>query len=246
MDRQPVNETEQPDGAGWSREAVTFRLTPKRKRALLAALGEDRARASPTGALDRAIEIALSIREREARPIDALVGDEFVDRLEALRAETHALSASTEKWEGINELLARVAAECAGLRQAIASSSILTDGVPVPQDSEIAPIKSWLDQLGSDVAWAVFRARWIGKRPEADGLASWDVELRMLRSSDHVPAPAVFAKLGPDRPDGPWAAMEPLPECLLSCERSEGAWRLALRPLLSQGKLGAPFAQWCV
>lgn len=242
MDRQTLKGNEQRDGAAWNREAVTFRLTPKRKRALLAALGEDGASVSPTEALDRAIEIALSIRESEAS-LNVLGGEAIADRLEALRVETCALSASFEKWEGANELLARVAADCAELRHAIASSSILTDGLPLSRESGIALIKSLLDRLGGDVSWAVFRARWIGKSPAPCGMAFWEVELRLLRATGDIPTSVVFAKLGPDKPDGPWAAMEKLPECVLSCERLESAWRLALRPLLSQGKLGEPFAQ---
>jgi len=189
---------------------------------------------------------ALTSREQEARKAGELGGEQIADRLEALRLETRALSAAIENWGGANELLARVAADCAELRHAIASSSILTDGLRISHDREIAPIKSMLDQLGDDVAWAVFKARWIGKSPAPRGMAFWDVEARLLRAAGDTPADLAFAKLGPGKPDGPWAAMESLPECVLSCERSQTSWALALRPLLSQGKLGEPFAQWSV
>jgi len=243
MDGQRLQPNEPRASLGWNREAVTFRLTPKRKGDLLAVRGDD-ANASPTEALDLAIDIALSCRGREEQDANALGGEEVASQLEALRHETRSLSASVESWAGANELLARVAADCAELRHAIASASLLADGLRVADDGASAPIKSLLDKLGDATAWAAFKAHWVGKRPSGPGLACWNVELRELRGAHEERGLVSSATLGPDWADGPMAGLETRPECVLTCSRSESGWALELRPVLAQGKLGAPFAQW--
>lgn len=56
---------------GWTRPAVTFRLSPGRRQDLLALCGDDTDSLTPTAALDRAIALARDTLMKDAKPINS-------------------------------------------------------------------------------------------------------------------------------------------------------------------------------
>jgi hypothetical protein len=229
-----------PEGAaGWERDAVTYRLTPKRKSALLALLGD--AQASPTDALDAAIERANAAKLDEGREgPDAAVAR----TLGELHGQIRALVAAAEEWTGVREKLALIAADCAEMRHAIAAAATLTDGVAV--DAAFEPIAVWLGRADPELQWMVCKLRWLGKRPTGAGMALWDVELRELsRAGAAGPSKGDTFRvaLGPALAAGPFARLDGVEAAVLFCSRSDRGWTLSLRSALKDGKLGEPFAE---
>lgn len=226
---------------GWNREAVTYRLTPTRKRGLLKLLGD--CQASPTDALDMAIERAAAAK------LDATLdgpGHAIAPTLNSLRDQICALTAAAEEWAGVREALALVAEDCAQMRRAVASAAVLADGVVV---NGVESISDWLSQTPRELQWIVFKLRWLAKRPDGAGTALWDVELREFgRAGAQRPrASAPFrATLGPCLVHGPVARLESIDAAILCCARSGHGWALTLRSSLEDGKLGEQFAELLV
>jgi hypothetical protein len=238
------------DKFAWARQAVTYRLTAKRKRDLQVLAGDPSA--SPTEALDLAIELAVDSRATTAGPErgDQPLNAEISVALDGLRLQTDALAGAIEHWGESRAQLARVAAECAELRRSLAHAAGLSgDGGCKDADSSVT-VREWLDEA-VDLAtpWVVAKIRWIAKRPAGPGMATWEVELRELSRSGSAVARRVHAdrvSLGPDLINGPLARMESEGAVVLSCARSGLDWTLSLRPALENGKLGAPFAEFRV
>jgi hypothetical protein len=216
----------------WEREAVTFRLTDERKRALRSLLHGDDAALSPTSALDLAIERAVAALARGANldsekdllaTVPSITSDE-------LRETLHAVAEAAAEWSGARAHLARVAADCAELRSAIAAASVLSDGVPV--DEAPRPVK----------------ARWLATRSANPGMAAWTLELRELGRDGGAPAllGEAAVELGPAPAGGPLLRLGRDGGCVLSCARAGEGWALSLRPTLEGGKLGDPFAELVV
>jgi hypothetical protein len=231
----------------WEREAVTFRLTDERKRALRSLLHGADAALSPTSALDLAIERAVAALARGANldgekellaNVPSITSDELRDTLRAV-AEAAA------EWSGARSHLARVAADCAELRSAIAAASVLSDGVPV--DETPRPIRAWLDQAGA-TSWIVAKARWLATRSANPGMAAWTLELRELGRDGGAPAllGADAVELGPAPAGGPLSRLGRDGGCVVSCARAGAGWARSLRPTLEGGKLGDPFAELVV
>lgn len=235
--------------AAWARDAVTFRLTAERKRALRSLSKHEEEMRSPTAALDLAIEWAIASRALEgdagqaihpAHPQTALLVDE-------LRDTVRVLTDAAQDWSEVRAQLARVAADCAELRSAIASASMLADGVAVDGARAPMPLRAWLDgQAGPGTTWLVAKARWVSKRAIDAGMAIWEFEARELGRDGQSPAPrneVHRVELGPARVDGPLARLERDGGCVISCARSGQGWTLSLRPALNGGKLGEAFAE---
>lgn len=235
--------------AAWTRDAVTFRLTEQRKRGLRALSQDGGELPSPTAALDQAIEMAIAARAREAdhQPVAGRDEPDIAALADELRDAARALAGAASGWQEIRAQLARVAADCAELRAAIASAAMLADGVPVGETDAPAPLRAWLDrQAGPATAWLVVKASWVGKRPASAGLATWELEARELGRYGRGPASpsgSCQVSLGPAPADGPLARLDRDGGCVLSCARSGKGWRVSLRCALEGGKLGEAFAE---
>lgn len=232
---------------GWSRPAVTFRLTDERKRALRDLLDGADAMASPTAALDMAIELATAGRNLgEAEVEDLPSNTEIAKLLDSLRAQLQALARAVEEWGEAQTLplrpaVAPVEPNHAGARSKGRLARIGGDNI------DSAPIGAWLEaDVSSSTTWLVAQIRWLGKRPAGGGAALWDVELRELGRSGALTTKrdeAIYVALGPAHANGPLARLEGGSSGVLSCARSGGGWALSLRTTLEDGKLGEPFAE---
>lgn len=237
------------DDAMWTREAVTFRLTKQRKRELRALSQEGSEWPSPTAALDQAIELAIAARAHEAdrQPVTRRDEPGLVELVDELRDATRAFAGAANEWGEIRAQLARVAADCAELRAAIASAAMLGDSVPVSETDAPAPLRAWLDrQAGPATAWLVVKASWLGKRSARAGLAVWEFEARELGRDGRGPASqpeSCRVSLGPAPTDGPLARTEPDGGCVLLCARNGQGWTLSLRRSLDGYKVGETFAE---
>jgi hypothetical protein len=236
-------------GAAWTRDAVTFRLTEQRKRGLRALSHDGGELPSPTAALDQAIELAIAARAREAdhQPVAGRDESDIAALADELRDAARALAGAASGWQEIRSHLARVAADCAELRAAIASAAMLADGVPVGETDAPTPLRAWLDrQAGPETAWFVVKACWLGKRPASAGLSTWELEARELGRDGRGPASLAEScrvSLGPAPADGPLARLDRDGGCILSCARNGQGWRVSLRCALEGGKLGEAFAE---
>ncbi|CAH0229019.1 hypothetical protein SRABI118_02418 [Massilia sp. Bi118] len=235
--------------AAWTRDAVTFRLTEQRKRELRALSHDGGELPSPTAALDQAIELAIAARAREAdhQPVAGRDEPDIAALADELRDAARALAGAASGWQEIRAQLARVAADCAELRAAIASAAMLADGVPVGETDAPAPLREWLErQAGPATAWLVVKASWLGKRPASAGLSTWEFEARELGrdGQGHASqAESCRVLLGPAPADGPLARLDRDGGCVLSCARNGQGWRVSLRCALEGGKLGEAFAE---
>jgi hypothetical protein len=232
----------------WGRDAVTFRLTEDRKRALRA-LSPDDASLSPTSALDLAIERAVA---REAFDIgqadrQAPLESESPATSSELRETLRAVAEAAREWAGARAHLARVADDCADLRAAIEAASASSEGAGMGESDSPLPIRAWLDRAAAP-SWLVAQARWVGTRPAGNGMALWTLELRELGRGENLPTrPDVFAvELGPADAGGPLSRLDRDDGCVISCSRAGEGWALSLRPALEGGRLGAPFAELAV
>jgi hypothetical protein len=238
--------TTAPATDGWSRPAVTFRLTDERKRALRDLLDGADAMASPTAALDMAIELATAGRNfDEAKVEDLLSNTEIAKLLDSLRAQIQALARSVEDWGGAQTRLSRAETAWAELNHANARLARIGG-----DDIDCAPIAAWLDaEVSPSTTWLVAKILWIRKRPVDAGAALWDVELRELGRSGALPArrdEADHVALGPAPANGALAGLEGGAEAILSCARASDGWTLSLRFALDDGKLGEPFVELSV
>lgn len=231
---------------GWERQAVTFRLTDERKRALRALSGGEES-ISPTSALDLAIELAVSRqacdRESGSQP-SAECGPIAQRELRELR---QAAKAAASEWAGARALLTSVAADCAELRSAIAEASAPSEHARFDEPGAPRPIREWLDQAAAS-SWLVARARWIGTRPAGQGTAVWTLEVRELGRDGAQPARIALSvvELGPAAAGGPISRLNRDGCCVLSCSRASDGWTLSLRQIVEAGKLGEPFAELLV
>lgn len=235
---------------GWSRPAVTFRLTDERKRALRDLLDGADAMASPTAALDMAIELATAGRNLGDAEVEDLPSNtEIAKMLDSLRAQIQALARAVDEWGEARTLplrpaVAPIEPNHAGARSKGRLARIGDD------DINPVPISAWLDaEMSPSTTWLVARIRWLGKRPAGGGAALWDVELRELSRSNGLPErinETVQVALGPEHVNGPLARLEGDSSAVLSCARSGEGWALSLRAMLEDGKLGESFAQMSI
>ena len=232
---------------GWSRPAVTFRLTDDRKRALRDLLDGADAMASPTEALDLAIELATAGHNLgEVEVEDLPFNTEIARMLDGLRAQIQALAGAVEESGGAQAGLSRAEVEWAESNYAEARSKGRLARIG-GDNIDSAPIGAWLEaDVSSSTTWLVAQIRWLGKRPAGGGAALWDVELRELGRSGALSARSnetVYVALGPAPANGPLARLESGSTDVLSCARSGGGWALSLRTTFEDGKLGEPFAE---
>jgi hypothetical protein len=234
----------------WSRQAVTFRLTTKRKRGLRALLPDTDEDASPTEALDLAIELALAGKTlgQKDNESEQASNEEIASALDDLRMQTHALASAVGEWAGARMELAQIATECAELRRVLvlARANGPSERVAFDQRHPI-PIKTWLDrEVDASSSWLVAKISWINKQPAGAQMAVWEVELRELRRSNSAVArstEAVRVVLGSALASGPLAGLDSCQGAVLSCARSSDGWALSLRSVLEDGSLGESFAQ---
>jgi hypothetical protein len=239
--------TTAPATDGWSRPAVTFRLTDERKRALRDLLDAPDVLASPTAALDMAIELATAGRNLgEAEVEDLPSNTEIAKMLDSLRAQIQALARAVEEWGEARTLplrpaVAPIETNHAGARSKGRLARIGDD------DINPVPISAWLDaEVSPSTTWLVAKILWIRKRPAGGGAALWDVELRELGRSGALTTQkdeAIHVALGPAPANGPLTRLEGGSTDVLSCARSGGGWALSLRTTFEDGKLGEPFAE---
>ncbi|QJE02527.1 hypothetical protein HH212_22960 [Massilia forsythiae] len=228
-----------PNGANaWERPSVTFRLTEERRRALLALAPELGMRASPTAAIDFAIERAAGLGfasfDRGAAEEDAR--DAFMDELRevlaacaALRADSGEARASLER---IESRLDELGAEAEPARIAQSPTHGARDKTPT--------LGEWLSrEAAPSLAWAVVKARWLGAESAEPGKA-------MSRVDAWAAAPADFAEktasldtvlIGPARL-GALAAFENDAVGVLVCSRGAQGWIARLHAIDAKGKLG--------
>lgn len=227
--------------AAWTRQAVTFRLTPERKSALRALSRDDEGLLLPTAALDLAIELATMDRalasddRRATQPESAnvsLLADE-------LRDAARVVAGAAEDWPDIRSQLARVAADCGALRAAVSSAALLSDGVGLGDVKANLSLKDWLDRETSPArAWILAKATWTSKKSAGRGLATWEFDIRLIapsQASSGRPPSMVF--LGPSPTHGSESKIELSEALVLACSRCRAGWKIEVRSTCDDGKL---------
>jgi len=229
---------------GWARSSVTFRLTEERRRALLEIAPGLGLRATPTAAIDFAIERAAGIGVAStllnAEDPNGW-GHEAVEELRAVLAACAALRNDGAQTRAIVERLESRLTEFGGAKAATDSpppTRSLIDEVEVTHAS--LTLGAWLDQeTGSKFSWAVVKARWIEARPAEMGKAMLRVEAWAAAPFELAGQTAVLrpVEVGPLRL-GALAAFERDSVGVFVCSRSAEGWTARIHSLDEQGKLG--------
>ncbi|MGF6181243.1 hypothetical protein ABIB42_002256 [Massilia sp. UYP32] len=234
---KPPTETSDLAALAWGRPSVTFRLTEERRKALLALTPELGMRASPTAAIDFAIERAAGLG---AASLDR-VADGMDDALDAgsdLRAVLAACAALRTDAEDARAALARVEQRLGAIgREMEPAPGATRRDQPAPPALSLG---AWLAREAPQaLAWAVVKARWLGATSAGSGKA-------MARVDAWVAAPIEFAsqmavvetlEVGPLRLAA-LAAFEDEPVAVLVCSRVAEGWSARIHALDAQGKLG--------
>jgi hypothetical protein len=227
---------------GWERPSVTFRLTEERRRALLQLAPELGLRASPTAAIDFAIERAMGMGVASTR-LDSEGssgwGHDAVEELRAVLGACAALRDDGAQTRASVERLERQLAQNGGL----ASTTNLTPRARSSANEmtlRSTTLGAWLDrEAGAGLSWAVVKARWIDAWPTDAGKA-------MARFEAWAAAPMELARqiavtelveAGPLRLRA-LAAFEDDGVGVMVCSRSTRGWTAKVHGLDGQGKLG--------
>lgn len=221
----------------WERSSVTFRLTEERRRALLALAPELGMRASPTAAIDFAIERAAGLGAASlARDVH---GDEdergaAIEELQEILGACAALRANSDEARASLDRIECRLAELDGEAEESAPSEM-----PVGELEPTPTLGTWLSrEAGPEIAWVVVKARWLGAFPADLGKA-------ILRVDAWAAAPAAFAsqtasletvQIGPLRL-GALAAFENNAVGVLVCSRDAQGWTARLHAIDAKGKL---------
>lgn len=219
----------------WDRPSVTFRLTEERRKALLALTPELGMRASPTAAIDFAIERAAGLGAASLDPVANGVDDELDADLRAVLAACAALRVDAED---ARAALARIEQRLGAIgREMEPAPGATRREEPAPPAPSLG---AWLErEVPSDLAWAVVKARWLGATSAGSGKA-------MARVDAWAAAPIEFAsqtaavetlEVGPLRLSA-LAAFEDEPVAVLVCSRVVEGWSARIHALDAQGKLG--------
>ena len=229
---------------GWERPSVTFRLTRERRRALLEIAPELGLRASPTAAIDFAIERATGIGVASMR-MDAKCpsgwGDEAAEELQAVLAACAALRDNgAQTRAAVERLESRLAThESANeVKKSPISLNLLANEVEACHASDT--LGAWLDrEAGSKVSWTVVKARWIEARPTDSGKAKVRVQAWVAAPHEmaNQAAPSQTVEAGPMQ----MSAMEAFGQDsvgIFVCSRSEAGWTVRIHALDKEGKLG--------
>jgi hypothetical protein len=248
QNRSPT--TTAPATDGWSRPAVTFRLTADRKRALRDLLDGADAMASPTGALDMAIELAAAARDfGSVETQEPAPHSEIVTMLDSLRMQVQSLASAVEDWSARETRMSTIDVERVAKHDANEAHNAHAPRLSGEAISP-TPIGAWLDaEAALSTNWLVAKIHWLGKRPAGSGTALWHVEMRELGRSGAFSIQkdkVVHISLGPAPSIGPLSRLENEAGAILSCARSSVGWTLSLRVASDEGKLGEPFLAWSI
>lgn len=223
------------DSLGWNRPSVTFRLTQERRKALLALSPELGLRASPTAAIDFAIERAAGLGAASRAIAERGVGGDLDAALD-LRAVLAACAALRADAEEARASLARVEIHLATLGSESSPSANSRDETRGAASS----LGMWLGREAPvELTWAVVRIRWLEAAPAGPGAA-------VVRVNAWVAAPLEFSSLmtgahileiGPMRVAA-LAAFENDSEAVVVCSKASGGWIARIHALNAGGKLG--------
>lgn len=246
------------EGQGWDRDQVSLRLTLRRKTRLLSLARELPPEATPTDAVDRALDLALAglvARGREdeddfgAADVSAALG-----RLDSGVAAASALLDA--KLTRLSNQLAEArplieeAAEGARRLRRLADAAQAEDS-GFAEDTSEAPlsIRNWLDRetrkLGRPATkLALVRAEWAAARKVSRALLSIDFSCRLVavdnQSVDPSPSLVSLARLDLVDAGGALAGVGATRAIALLCEpRGSGAWLIRFHELDAQGKIGS-------
>lgn len=223
----------------WGRSSVTFRLTAERRQALLSLAPELGMRASPTAALDLAIERATGMGACSTWSRDFHSVDKQAEMLSELRAVLDACVALQADAANVKAGLDQVERGVAELRLA-AVPSALPSTVELCHASDPTPLGRWLDQqVGADRSWAIVKARWIDARSDGTGLAKLTADAWIAAPPDLATrSTSAQAKIFGPVKLGTLAAFDDGAVCVLACARTDGGWLARLHALDVAGQLG--------
>ncbi len=239
--------------AGWERTAVTLRLTPARKKALLALRPAGEPGEAPTAALDRAIELAaaslLEVEPAKAGPTPqpSARADELARLGDALRSLAEEVHAARRDWMRAASALPAIAADLSSLRRSITAAARLGEIESTDEDNFDAaiPILAWLEHEAAPAcSWIVAQARFLRTRGASSGWMALELEARIVGGEalpQRVAARDSLIAVGPARAGSPAFALGQSESMVLTCRRTVQGWAIAARICDVAGKLGEEF-----
>jgi hypothetical protein len=226
---------------GWERPSVTFRLTEERRRALLQLAPELGLRASPTAAIDFAIERAAGMGVASTRLDSEGSAGWGHDAVEELRAVLAACAALRDDGAQTRASVERLERQLAQHGVSDSTTSLTPEERSSANDMTLrsTTLGTWLDrEAGAGFSWAVVKARWIDAWPTDAGKAmarfeAWGAAPMELARQIGV---TELVEAGPLRLRA-LAAFEDSVGVMV-CSRSTRGWTAKVHALDGQGKLG--------
>lgn len=252
---------------GWTRNAVTFRLSPRRRQGLRALCGDEADSLSPTAALDRAIALAGETLAKDVEPVNttgvqsgnsgkALDRQNFDELFAQVREEGQQLRdflAGQTIRSG--EILAAITCQIKELRQAITTatgegendfsvdSGIEGSHAIVTQDPQKPTrVFEWLEleAIGLPRPSFILKAQWRATRRVSR--ANVVIELALQRvASAGISGPTGQGPVGLVQLECPLSQSRVLAELAkpyLRCQREANTWCLDLGEVDAAGRLG--------
>jgi len=213
---------------GWARGCVNLRLTQERARKLRSIAMKLGPAATPTEAVDLALDIALTGKLDAEEEKDAAADDSarLASALERLSSRTRSEA------EAHSAALADVARGVRGLAELIsavaATSGASHDGFDEPQS-----LSSWLDAQARRTPGqpVTARARWQSKTRTGDHHVALELLVTRVPAGDgRFPQTGASSTVRLDRIEvaSPFARTDLISAFLLSCQRTaDGSWQIA-------------------
>ena len=221
----------------WDRASVTFRLTEERRKALLTLMPELGMRASPTAAIDFAIERAAGLGAASLDRADDGVDDaiDVASNLQAVLAACAALRADVEEARAALARVENRLSELEGESESVFRANPRNESLP-----STLSLGAWLNRdAPAHLAWAVVKARWLEAIPAGPGKAVARVDAWVVAPSEFASQSAALEPLevGPFRLAA-LTAFETEPVAVFVCSRTLRGWAARIHALDAQGKLG--------
>lgn len=213
----------------WSRQAVTFRLSSRRKRDLESLSMGAQAPLSPTAAIDHAISIALAARSAysDADLSDSTAMEEQLGEISS-SVERHSLQQRT----AISEIARQVKDLRDVMMAAAASQSLAPDEV-----ADVISIRDWLhaETLSLPERSLLAVAKWQEKSRLDDESFAIDILAERVAApglSGHSARgrPAII-RLSPIKPNSPAARLDSMRSAYLMCQPNAAGWAISIHPI---------------
>lgn len=212
----------------WSRQAVTFRLSSRRKRELESLASESPLPLSPTSAIDYAISAALAARSASSDDgfSDSATVEELLREISSL-IETHAREQRAAIFE--------IGRQVKDLRDVMMAAAVQSHAAD--EGACAVSMREWLraETLSLPEGALLAVAKWQAKSRLDDGSFAIDLLAERIaapglsgRSARGLPA---LVRLSPIESSSPAAKLDSMRSAYLMCQPNAAGWAISIHPM---------------